>query len=318
MIISSLFSFVIYTSINSEFKRIEYYQKERQERLQKQMPQYIPDEPTLVMDAVHEARNRVILTLLFINAGILVISGGAGYFLAGRTLRPIQKVLDEQKRFVVDASHELRTPLTALRSELEVSLREKNLSVSGMKRLLKSNLEEVIHLQTLSDGLLTLAKNHNVEKFSFTHTTLLSVLEDSLKKVMPLAKKKKITIMHTIDDGKLYGNKQALSELFIILLDNAIKYSPEKSEIIIKSKKSKKQLSVQIIDRGIGIDREEKPYIFDRFYRADKARTHSGSSGYGLGLSIAKKILTDHGGEILVSSTRGSTFTVKLPLSEVS
>lgn len=319
MIISGLFSVVIYTSFNAELTRIEHFQQDRQRRWERRledMPIPVPRRPEPIIDPreIEGARERLILTLLFINAGILLVSGGAGYFLAGRTLRPIQETLQEQRRFISDASHELRTPLTSLRTELEVSLRDTKLSLADAKKLLESNLEEVIHLQSLSDGLLSLARHQSTLQKSFTEISLVSCVEEALKKVSPLAQQKHIAIMQKVEPTEILGDKQALVELLIILLDNAIKYSPPKATVIMRGKKMAKWVVIEVRDSGIGIDKEDMPHIFDRFYRADKARTHSDSSGYGLGLSIAKKIVEDHGGTITAQSKKGSTFTVRLPL----
>jgi len=134
MTISLMFSLVIYQSINIEFQRFERVQLKIQEDMQEGLPfphsrdhfiYFGKPDPTVIADA----RKRLIILLSFINFSILVLSGVAGYFLAGRTLRPIKKMVDEQKRFITDASHELRTPLTSLRSEIEVNLRNKNLSL---------------------------------------------------------------------------------------------------------------------------------------------------------------------------------------------
>jgi len=110
---------------------------------------------------LEEVKRRIALQLAFINLGILICSGFASYFLAGKTLKPIEKALDEQKRFISDASHELRTPLTALKSEIEVSLRDKNLNLKEAQKLLQSNLEEVDKIQSLSNYLLTLSRYQN-------------------------------------------------------------------------------------------------------------------------------------------------------------
>ncbi len=130
MAISILFSLIIYEVVNNEFVQFEHLQQIRDERLEMGLPpprisRYVP--PSLLNPAViAEARNRLMSRLVFINVGILVLAGAAGYFLAGRTLKPIAEMVDEQNRFITDASHELRTPLTALRSEIEVGLLKKN------------------------------------------------------------------------------------------------------------------------------------------------------------------------------------------------
>lgn len=321
MTISLLFSFVIYSSITQEFHRFERIQVKIQEDIAEgEIPAFPPRDRLFRIarpdpEIIEESRKRVLFTLAFINLIILGLSGAAGYFLAGRTLRPIKKMVDEQKRFITDASHELRTPLTSLRSEIEVGLRNKKLTISDAQKLLKSNLEEVISLQGLSDNLLELAQNGRlIDPKNFEEVLLEDIIEKAQKKVEPLAKRKHIVFSHTIKRIIVFGIADRITELFIILLDNAVKYSPQNSSVIITAKKKKNKIVISVSDQGAGIAKEDLPYIFDRFYRADKSR--STTSGYGLGLSIAKKIVEAHGGTIGVknNSKKGTTFLVTLPV----
>src|SRR4030042_3060689 len=113
----------------------------------------IPPPPRIDPAVVEEMEKRIMFGIFVINLLILGSAGGGGYFLAGKTLKPIKEMFDQQNRFIADASHELRTPLTALKSEIEVGLRDKKLNLVQVKKLLKSNLEEVNNLQVLSDDL---------------------------------------------------------------------------------------------------------------------------------------------------------------------
>jgi len=318
MTISVLFSFTIYSSINSELTRFERMQIKLQEDIREGETLPLPPAGGRFIHIgrpdpkfIQASRNRLIMELGIINLSILFLSGAAGYFLAGRTLRPIKKMVDEQKRFITDASHELRTPITALRSEIEVALRNKSLSLPDAKKLLVSNLEEVVSLQSLSDNLLELAQNGKlIDPKEMKEVSLLTVVKAAIKKVQPLAGKKKISITNLVKERKMQGISQQLTEVFVILLDNAIKYSPEKSTITIVSKGKDKNVTVSVIDEGIGIDPQDLPHIFERFYRASKSRDKRYIAGYGLGLSIAKKIVEAHHGTILVESKidKGTTF----------
>jgi signal transduction histidine kinase len=226
-------------------------------------------------------------------------------------------MVDEQNRFITDASHELRTPLTSLRTEIEVGLRDKTIDLNSAKKLLESNLEEVIALQSLSDNLLELAQNgkeiKNTEK---KELSILEIVNKAIKKVEPLALNKGVKIEKKIKDEKIFVVPDRISEVFVILLDNAIKYSKNKTKIIIESKKEKEKISISVTDYGIGIAKDDVPHIFDRFYRANKSRSKTETPGYGLGLSIAKKIIKAHDGEISVSSvfSKKTTFTVSIPI----
>ena len=159
MLVSILFSVVIYSGINRELGRFErsHVIIFRDERLVPPNPPPPVDITKIDTQGLTAARTRLTLTLIFINIGIFWIAGLAGYFLAGRTLRPIKEMVDEQNRFITDASHELRTPLTSLKTSIEVNLRNKNMTLAQAKELIKSNLEDVEYLQTLSDGLIRLA-----------------------------------------------------------------------------------------------------------------------------------------------------------------
>lgn len=322
MAISIVFSIVIYQGITQEIDRSLRMQQFRIYRIQH--PDAAP--PTFVIspnnlpidysEIYESATNRIRLVLILINAGIFLLAGGAGYFLAGRTLRPIQEMVDEQNRFITDASHELRTPLTALRSEIEVNLRDEKLSLEEAKSLLASNLEEVENLQSLSDNLLQLAQHQQPQVIEVKSAiSLADVLEEAVHKVQSLAKKKYITIeQKKVGTIKVNGDKQSLIQLFVILLENAIKYSSEKTIVSITTKSVDHMIHVLVSDEGIGIDKKDIPHIFDRFYRADSSRTKQDVSGYGLGLAIAKKIIEGHNGEISVKSekNKGTTFTVQL------
>jgi two-component system sensor histidine kinase CiaH len=334
MLISMLFSVVIYANVNSDLLRLEERQRrflERQRVAQALIRQLVergvvvPHVPMQNIDAnlqeIAQARNRLILVLTAINLGILGISGIAGYFLAGRTLRPIREMVTEQQRFIADASHELRTPLTSLRSEMEVNLSDKKLTLTEAKKVIASNLEDVIKLQELSDNLIELAQFEDVAKqYSFANITTCEVIESAIKKVAGLAKRRRVKMQTDIASFPILGNFTMLSQLFSILLENAIKYSDREGLIKITTRKIDHHVAISVIDNGIGIDKKDIPYIFDRFYRGDKSRAKNIRGGYGLGLSIAQKIVHKHKGKIRALSTvhKGTTFIVELPIVKVS
>lgn len=319
MSVSILFSLVIYTGINDELKRFEMREAIIQEQIEQTFP-FLPDEqkPRVDMQPINAARARLITSLVFINLVILLASGVAGYFLAGRTLKPIRDMVDQLNRFISDASHELRTPITSLRSEMEVGLRNKRMTLPQAKKLIESNLEEVVHLQSLSDNLLELTQYENMNGAgAFVSCSLLTVVQEAVKNVQGQAKKKKITIHNSVKEITVFGSADRLRELFTILLDNAVKYSKTGGAVTIEGASKGATAIVTVADEGIGIGKKELPYIFDRFYRADESRT---VKGFGLGLSIAKKIVDLHKGTIKVTSAlhKGTTFTVHLPVHKIS
>ena len=268
-------------------------------------------------DLVAETQARLLINLLVLDGVIIVISGVFGYFLAGKTLYPIKAMLEEQKRFVSDSSHELRTPLTSLKSAMEVALMDKNLSLDEAKKLIEENIEDINRLQKLSDSLIQLTKEEkvstkhlNAEKLSTS-----SLIKASIAQIKPQAKIKKIQIKQNIKNASLKGDKDKIINLLVILLDNAVKYSPENSTITIKTWKTKNFAYFSVKDLGIGIAKKDLPHIFDRFYRADTSRSNNKTPGYGLGLSIAKMIAEDHKGSISVKNNaeHGTIFLVRLP-----
>jgi two-component system sensor histidine kinase CiaH len=273
----------------------------------------------LIETDVSAIRWRIISTMVLVNAGIAVLIGLLSYFLAGKTLKPIQVMMEEQRRFLTDASHELRTPLTSLRTATEVSLRDKGLTLAEAKVLLSDNLEEVKNLQYLSEGLLRLSSLENQRAtLSFQPLKVNDLLAEAIKKTKSQAQIKKITVKKEPTELIVTGDRLALIEVLVILLDNAIKYSPKNTQIQITAMAKKGWVSISIVDQGMGIEAHDIPHIFDRFYRADQSRSTHFGSGYGLGLPIAQRIVRDHHGHIDVSSQpgRGSNFTVVLPSSK--
>jgi signal transduction histidine kinase len=320
MVISILFSAEVYRGFLLEFRRGLRNQSFRLPLIQGQQTLIIPfrNLPSDIENEIYEeARQRILLQLIEVNLGILITAGISGYFLAGRTLKPIELMVNEQKRFVADASHELRTPLTVMKTETEVALREKNLDLKDAKVLLKSNLEEVDKMQSLSNYLLELSRYEDKNnKPPMEKLNLEEIVKSVVQKLTPVAKKGNIEIITDVQHMEIMANRESIVELLSILLDNAIKYSHQGSKVIISIKKDKGAAIISIKDFGIGIKENELPFIFNRFYRADTSRSKVKTDGYGLGLSIAKSIVELHEGKITASSIpeKGTTFTIFIPL----
>lgn len=241
--------------------------------------------------------------LVYLNLCVLVLTSAACYILAKKTLRPIESAHEQQKRFTADVSHELRTPLTALKMETEVTLLNKKSTTKELRDTLQSNLEEVNNMETLINNLLLLSsmEAHKLRTV-FTKVPLHDAVADAIRAVDKLAASKKIRIKSKLDSRIVRGDRATLTQLFVILLENAIKYSPEHSQVTVSLTRGRGRTIVDIQDKGKGIPSDALPHIFDRFYRADSAR----GGGYGLGLSLAKLIADLHDGEIIISSTEGS------------
>jgi heavy metal sensor kinase len=227
----------------------------------------------------------------------------------------LERSFAEIRRFTADASHELRTPLTAIRIETEVALKN-NLEDTGYRHLLGSILEECERLTRLTDQLLALSREDSGKTCTVREPLDLNALVDGVLETMrPLGQAKGIA-MNAAHDGPLQVNGDAtrLRQVFYNLLDNAIKYTPEGGRIDVRTELRDQAATVVLHDTGIGIPPEHLPFVFDRFYRVDKARTRA-EGGTGLGLSIAQSIARAHGGVIEMTSVpaQGTTCTVTLP-----
>lgn len=300
MAVSFSFSVIIYTGINKELVRIQNFQKAKILRIIGgrpgvfEVPLSQPD-----LDAIQEARSKIIFTLGLLNFSILVLSGVGGYFLAGRTLEPIAEMVEEQKQFIGNASHELRTPLTSIKTEIEVSLRDKKLTLLEAKKLLTSNLEEVNKMQNLSNYLLELNRYESGKELAMTKVDLKSIVLEAAGKMK---------IKKDLHKSLVTGNNDALVELVKILLDNAFKYGGKNPEVSVKVASK----TIEVSDNGVGISSVDMPHIFERFYRADTSRSKEKVGGYGLGLPIADSIARIHGAKISVASKVGSGTTFRV------
>ncbi len=317
VLITSSLSGVIYVRVSSVLEQ-EYIRIEQ--RLQQEWPGVgLQSRPgfgrRITPQDLRNAQSQIAGQLIIINLIIIVFFAAAGYFLSGKTLKPIEEIHEEQKRFIGDAAHELKTPITALKTSLEVNLMDRALD-KKTKKILKENLEDVTSLESLSQSLLRLAKVTDQQLIK-KPLNLTKIVTRGMEYLEATAQKKEITIQ--LEKGKtkywVWGDEGALLDLVLILLDNALKYSPKRSVIKVKLNKRKNQVLLEVTDFGSGISHRDLPHIFERFYRADQTRGNYQHHGYGLGLSVAQKIVDQHGGQIMVTSAvrKGSTFSVWLP-----
>jgi two-component system, OmpR family, sensor kinase len=225
-------------------------------------------------------------------------------------------VLGQLRQFVSDASHELRTPLSVLQGETELLLSEHRESGEYQKALGVIH-GELRHLSRIVEGLFTLSMADAGQlRIADAPLYINDVLEEACEIAIPLGRAKGIRIEQNLDpDVALVGDESFLRELFLVFLENAVKYSPPNSRIRVSLERANDSVCVRFADQGIGIAAEHVPHIFERFYRAaapDGAEARSG----GLGLAIAQAIVRAHKGRIEVQTQpgSGSVFTVILPL----
>lgn len=334
MMVSLTFSILIFRGISLELerslRRAEVFR--RAEDLGVQMPQHdnmIPRRieqqlteiidkeglPENLMENLSLAKRSFLGWLSLVNSFIFVVSLLLGYLVSGLTLEPIKRAMDKQKKFIADASHELKTPLAVMKTSIEVTKRNKNSSKKDFQELADSLLEEVDGLKDLTVNLLSLASFDQQSKH-FDQLDLDKNIDKVIKRVAPMAKEKKIKIVTDLDQIGVKGDSDKLEKLWMILLDNAIKYTPQGGTVSVVLKPTKDKVGVEIADTGVGIQQQELDKIFDRFYRADSSRSKESINGYGLGLAIAKQIANLHRGTIVAQSQIdiGSKFIVSLPL----
>jgi two-component system, OmpR family, sensor histidine kinase CiaH len=264
---------------------------------------------------IAEGRQELLQRLIILNVLTLAGASVLSYCLARRTLEPIEANMEAQAQFVSDASHELRTPLTALQTTNEVALRRPKITTAEVKELLRNNVEEVVKLKDLTDGLLRLARQDNHSPHVMA-VSLQATASEAMNAVIEAAQAKHIAVQDTVPALGVLAEKPALVQVLIILLDNAIKYSAPNTTIQVDGGRQGRYGYIQVRDAGPGIAAADLPRIFDRFYRADQSRGKQKTDGYGIGLALAKKIIEQYGGDISASSIEGSgaTFTFTVPL----
>lgn len=228
----------------------------------------------------------------------------------------VHATLRQLGQFVSDASHELRTPLSVLQGETELLLSEPR-SAEEYQRALEVIDGELKKLSRIVEGLFTLAlADAGQLRLAAEPVYLNEVLEETCALVAPRAHAKSIAIERDLKQDVAYrGDEAFLRQLFLIFLDNAIKYSPSNSRVRVNLEPTDGMVRVKFHDQGVGISREHLGHVFERFYRAARPEAGESQSG-GLGLAIAQAIATAHGGSIDCTSTpgAGSTFTVHLPI----
>ena len=264
----------------------------------------------------NETREMVIISLIALNGAMLIFGYWLSLVLARRTLAPIERSIEQQAQFVSNASHELRTPLATLLLSNEVAMRKRVLTDEKVRQVLSQNIEEIKKLANLSNSLLDLAKSEN----ALNDPELIDVSEiikEFIGQYSRVAKAKQVKIFHNIPDGqKVTLQVNVVRQILSILVDNAIKYAPQKvGEVKIRVSMNKNSVEFIVKDNGPGISSNDQKHIFERFYRADAARTRTDASGYGLGLAIAKTLADRCGYTIRIKSkpSAGAEFTLIVP-----
>lgn len=243
-------------------------------------------------------------------------------WLVKLSLFPIQQYIHRLEKFTADASHELRSPIAVVRTNSEVALKyRENTSKTDIEKF-EVILDAAMQMQKLTEDLLTLARGQQKEALSECKThSIVEVINEAVAPVLAMQNNSRVKVdiklpePGTIAESALQvtGKRDDITRIIRNIVENGVRYSKENGTVNIKVETQPEAVIVNIIDDGIGIAADDLPYLFERFWRADKARNHH-MGGNGLGLSIASALAQENHGSIVVTSelNKGSTFTIKL------
>jgi signal transduction histidine kinase len=272
-------------------------------------------------DVVELDREYPGLLLAFGLAAVLALAlvGLGGWLLARRSTRPVRDAFQSMRGFMADAAHELRTPVAVVKGHAEVALRQPRASAEYLE-ILRAIHGEAARLGGILETLLTIARAEaGAWPIRLEALYLDDLLLDVTGNARALGAARGVTLTVTeLEEAPVQGDPELLRQLFMILLDNAVKFSPDGASVDVAAKQVDGAVSVSVTDTGPGIDPEQLPRVFDRFYRGDTA--HGRAPGAGLGLSIARWIAHVHHATILIERGRagGTVARVRFPLrSEV-
>lgn len=296
-VVCLLFSSFIYALASNE---IEQTSRRQVVGFRGALGRFIIDEresEKMRQEEASSAKARLKTKLVFGNLAVIAVGAVLSYQFARRTLRPIEQNARAQERFTSDASHELRTPLASMRTEIEVALRDKNLSAKEARELLASNLEEVQNLQTITDNLLALARTKEIKEKK--QINIDKLLHDVVKKYSKQIKQQSMTYSVDAKHIRHTTNPTALRQVVSILVENSTKYSGEKTKLLLRGFHENDRLIIEVEDNGIGLAGNQLETVFERFFKVDDSRSNSRVAGHGLGLSIARQLIESMGGSIV-------------------
>jgi signal transduction histidine kinase len=258
--------------------------------------------------------NRLLFVLLPLGLGALGLAAFGGLYMAGRAVRPVRDSFDKQRAFVADASHELKTPLTLIRADTEVVLYRGRIDPDDRK-LIEHVLAETDRMDAvLSDLLLVARLDASKLEVSTEPFDLSVVLSESVERFRLRVSAKDINLeVQTTGQLPVRGDPKRTGQILAVLLDNAVRFTPSGGRITVDGQLQTGWAEVSVRDTGPGIAPEHLPRIFDRFYRAEEARTRN-SGGTGLGLAIARDLARAQKGDIQAENAKGGGTVFRLVL----
>lgn len=257
-------------------------------------------------------------TIIMAGMGLLalLIATIVGHILSGKAMVPLKAAYEKQRQFAADASHELRTPLAVVMASADLLQNDPSIQSPFLKQVIEDVRDEVKKMTKLVSDLLVVARSDNKalkikpSKFDFG-----AVVAQTARLMQPLADQKGVALnAEGLPKVIIQADEQKIRQLVLILVDNAVKYTPSGGHVTVEFHKAEKgKVCLAVSDTGIGISKEDQEKVFDRFYRVDKARSRE-MGGNGLGLAIAQEIVNLHQGTIRIDSElgKGTTFLVTL------
>ncbi|MEN2984007.1 MAG: ATP-binding protein [Dictyoglomaceae bacterium] len=300
---------------------LELNSKDLNNKLFEVIPDYEID--MLFKRTISEKRNHIISIyfwgkekrLLEINSFYLPENKEVLFIINDKSI--YEKLEENYKDFIANASHELRTPLTSMQILLDLFSERKITLEEIYNEFFPYFRKEIERMSKLVNNLLNLSRlEAGVVELNLQNLFLVDIIEKVLNSLNPLIKKKNLKLNLEISSSlMLYADPQHLETILFNLLENAVKYTPDKGKIEVSASEDSEKIILSIKDTGIGISEKDLPYIFDRFYRVDRARSSEDGFSSGLGLSIVKKLVEKHGWEISVESkiNQGTDFKIFIP-----
>lgn len=269
------------------------------------------------LQEVRETVYRLLLVLLPLGLGGLGLAVLGGRFMAGRAMRPVHESFERQRTFVADASHELKTPLTLIRADAEVILYRGRLNQEDSK-LVEHALAETDRMSAvLSDLLLVARLDAGKLEVSEKPFELAAVLSEEAERFGARAAGKDVRLeVEAPGELPAFGDAKRTQQILAVLLDNAVRFTPPGDRIVVTGRALDRWTEATVTDTGPGIAPEQLSRIFDRFYRAEAARSRGeAGGGTGLGLAIARDLARAQGGDLTAENAegRGATFRLQLP-----
>lgn len=266
--------------------------------------------------AMYNGMEKATYALAFLGAIALVIATIVGHILSGKAMIPLRQAYEKQRQFAADASHELRTPLAVVMASAELLQNDPSIQSPFLRQVIDDVRDEVKKMTKLVSDLLVVARSDNKAlKLKPQKFNLSALIEQTARLMQPLAEQKKIDLQaENLPKVEIQADEQKIRQLVLILVDNAVKYTPDGGRVSVRYESTEKgRVCFAVSDTGIGIAKEDQAKVFDRFYRVDKARSRE-MGGNGLGLAIAQEIVHLHKGRIWIQSElgQGTTFFVEL------